>query len=91
MSMKPTGIHNMRNTCYFNSALQVLYNTKTFVNMLQFFAQDLKQSEFINAYINVLKAQNGSTVLNFNDLKNFYNIFLEKCPFFENLHVQHDS
>ena len=81
----------MRNTCYFNSALQVLYNTKTLVNMLQFFAKDLEQSEFIKTYLNVLKAQSGTTVLNFNDLKNFYSIFLQKCPFFENLHIQHDS
>lgn len=81
----------MRNTCYFNSALQALYNTKTLVNMLIFFSKDLEKSEFIKSYINVLKAQNGENALNFNDLKSFYSNFLEKCPFFENLHIQHDS
>lgn len=83
----------MRNTCYFNSALQTLFHTNSLTNVLLFFENELSNIDdcFVNEYTKIMKIMKNGVVVTKNDINDFFKVFLREFPFFNNIYIQHDS
>lgn len=88
--MKPTGIDNVGNTCYLNSALQVLFFSPQLTNIILFFKDrfDNGKDSVAKSYITVVEQLYSGKKPQVADL--MHN-FLKEYKYFENMRMQHDS
>lgn len=88
--MKPTGIDNVGNTCYLNSALQVLFFSPQLTNIIMFFKDrfDNGKDSVAKSYITVVEQLYSGKKPQVADL--MHN-FLKEYKYFENMRMQHDS
>lgn len=88
--MKPTGIDNVGNTCYLNSALQVLFFSPQLTNIILFFKDrfDNGKDSVAKSYITIVEQLYSGKKPQVADL--IHN-FLKEFKYFENMRMQHDS
>lgn len=88
--MKPTGIDNVGNTCYLNSALQVLFFSPQLTNIIMFFKDrfDNGEDSVAKSYIAIVEQLYSGKKPQVADL--MHN-FLKEYTYFENMRMQHDS
>ena len=88
--MKPTGIDNVGNTCYLNSALQVLFFSPQLTNIIMFFKDRFDNGKdcVTKSYISIVEQLYSGKKPQVADL--MHN-FLKEYKYFENMRMQHDS
>lgn len=88
--MKPTGIDNVGNTCYLNSALQVLFFSPQLTNIIMFFKDRFDNGKdcVTKSYISIVEQLYSGKRPQVADL--MHN-FLKEYKYFENMRMQHDS
>ena len=93
LSMKATGIDNLGNTCYLNSALQTLFFTPSLTNLIIH-----NKEQFVDVRCNVFK--NYTLIVNElfsknipdkTTLRDFMTAFLKEHPHFQNMRKHHDA
>lgn len=88
--MKPTGIDNVGNTCYLNSALQVLFFSPQLTNVIMFFKDRFHSDNecVTRAYVDIVGDLYSEITP---QVANLMSSFLKEYKYFQNMRMQHDS